>query len=1166
MLNLFKTESRFSGKNYFLKVLKLTALYTVLGFLLQGLFVNLLLAFSPTEAQNLKDIRVNLNVVNVSLEQVLQIIEQKTDFKFNYIKEEIPLNERATVIVEDESLYNILEVFAKDYGLTFNRINNQIVIKKAENGETEKITVVEIGSVKGTVIDANTKQPLIGATVILKPFSIGGMTDENGAYSITVPSNLIGKKATLETSYVGYLKVTIDLVLSGDITQDIALKEDILQMQTVVVTGMGVEIEKQKLGVTIGNVSSEAVVNSKALDVISAIQGKVANVEITTSSGEPGASSYIRIRGSHSITGGTQPLIVVDGSPINNSEIGSSTGGYTQMNRAMDINPKDIESIDVLKGPAAAALYGARAQNGVILIKTKSGKPGKAKVTYDASYTFDEITKVQPLQQIFGQGDKGITSKTAIGAWGPLLPEGTPTYNHEREMFQPGHTLDNNLSISGGNEWTTYYLSLGRTDSKSTLIGNSSYLRNSVNLKASQRINEDIKVTGSIHYVDTDAGKLRKGSSVSGLLTGSWRTPPDFDNSVYLDPVTGLHRSYRYQNPTALKVTRGYDNPYFIAYKQIFDSKVSRTFGNIRIDYDPLDWLNLSYTLGNDYSSDERKNVIPPSSSYRPNGQIITERLINRETDGNLLITAKRSFDFADTKATLMLGQNMNESKYNYFGTTGEDMAVYDFHQLDNTSSNLADEYQSIVRRESYFGQLTFDMFNQLYLTAGLRNDGSSTFGKSKKRHWYPKFSAAWEFSKQDIFANYSDWFNFGKLHFAYGEAGQEPEVYSTITAFTSSSTAYSDGWAATLTSNAYGYVGFYTSPTKGQTNILPQRSKEFEMGINLAFLNERVGLDFTYYNSKTTDVIYSLPIAPSTGSTSQVQNAGTIQNKGIEVGLNLQPINIPDFKWDINLLYASNTNKVLELPGAQYISLAGSAIGSSVVMEGQPFGIFYGSDYLRFGRNVVYNGVDIDKKYSGWQSGDLYIDATGYPVKDPQLRIIGDPNPDWTGSVRTSFTLFDNLQISALFDFFKGGDVSNGTVGALMYFGTAKETENRGQKTVFAGYGPGAGKEVALDQSYYQGIGSSFNGPASLAIEDGSYVKLREIAVAYTLRSELIKSWTSISTIDIRLSARNLYTWTKYKGIDPETNLAGTANGRGFDYFNNPQTRSIILSLRFNY
>lgn len=1028
------------------------------------------------------------------------------------------------------------------------------------------VNILLAASIKGTVTDASTKQPLIAANVILRPFILGASTDENGMFSIDIPPNLIGEKAILEIRYIGFQKATIELTLTGDITQNIALKEDILQMQTVVVTGMGMELEKQKLGVTIGNVSSEAVENSKALDVIQAIQGKVANVEIISSSGEPGSSSYIRIRGANSITGGTQPLIVVDGSPINNSEIGTSTGGYTQMNRASDINPKDIESVDVLKGPAAAALYGARAQNGVILIKTKSGKPGKPKVTYDVSYTFDEVTNVQPLQQIYGQGNKGVYSNTAVGAWGPLIPAGTPTYNHERDMFQTGHTLDNNLSISGGNEWTTYYLSLARTGTESTIIGNSSYLRNSVRLKASQRINKDINITGNIQYVDVNAERVRKGSSVSGLLTGSWRTPPDFDNSVYLDPVTGLHRSYRYQNPTILKRTRGYDNPFFIANEALNNSQVSRTFGNLKVEYDPLDWINLSYTLGQDYSMDERKTVIPPSSSYRPNGHIITERLMNSETDGNFLITAKRNFDFADTKATLMLGQNINERKYNYFGATGDDMAVYEFQQLDNTAASVPDEYESIVRTESYFGQLTFDLFNQLYLTAALRNDGSSTFGKSKKRHWYPKFSTAWEFSKLDFFTDYSDWFNFGKLHFAYGEAGQEPEVYSTITGFSSSPTAFGDGWAATLTSNAYGYSGFYTSLAKGQDNILPQRSKEIEMGINLAFLDERLGLELTYYNSKTTDAIYSLPLSPSTGSTSQLQNAGTIQNKGIELGINLQPISMPNFKWDINLLYASNKNEVLDLPGADFITLTGSAIGTSAVIEGQPYGVFRGSDYLRFGRGVIYNGVDIDNTYTNWKSGDLYIDATGYPVKDPELRIIGDPNPDWTGSIRTSFTLFDEIQISALFDFFQGGDVSNGTLGALMYFGTAKETENRGQKTVFEGYGPGAGKEVELDQSYYQGIGSSFNGPASLSIEDGSYVKLREIAVAYTLRSELIKSWISVSSVDIRLSARNLYTWTKYKGIDPETNLAGGVNARGFDYFNNPQTRSIILSLRFNY
>jgi hypothetical protein len=337
-------------------------------------------------------------------------------------------------------------------------------------------------------------------------------------------------------------------------------------------------------------------------------------------------------------------------------------------------------------------------------------------------------------------------------------------------------------------------------------------------------------------------------------------------------------------------------------------------------------------------------------------------------------------------------------------------------------------------------------------------------------------------------------------------------------------------------------------------------------MGFNLGLLDERIGLDFTYYNSKTTDAIYSLPLAPSTGSTSQIQNAGTIQNKGIELGINVQPVNTSDFKWDLNLLYARNRNKVLELPGVDYIRLTGSAVAQSSVIEGQPYGIFRGSDYLRFGRGVVYNGVDIDNTYSNWEPGDLYIAADGYPVRDPELRIIGDPNPDWTGSIRSSFTLFEDFQISTLFDFFQGGDVSNGTLGALIYFGTAEETENRGKKIVFDGDGPGAGEEVELNQSYYQGIGSSFNGPAVNSIEDGSYVKLREIAIAYTLRNELIKSWININSIDVRLSARNLYTWTKYKGIDPETNLAGTVNARGIDYFNNPQTRSIIFSLRFNY
>ncbi|MBM4171441.1 MAG: SusC/RagA family TonB-linked outer membrane protein [Ignavibacteria bacterium] len=1020
--------------------------------------------------------------------------------------------------------------------------------------------------VSGKVTDSKTGAPLIGANVILKPTAFGAATDVNGMFSIDVPRSRAGESMVLEVSYLGYQKASFPFELAGNLLQNVELKEDVLNLQTVVVTGMGAAIEKQKLGVTIGNVSSDAVVNSKALDVISAIQGKVANVEVTSASGEPGASTYIRIRGAHSITGGTQPLIVVDGSPVNNQEIGISVGGVTQMNRASDINPKDIESIDILKGAAAAALYGSRAQNGVVLITTKSGKPGKPKVSYDVSYSFDEITSVQPLQQKFGQGSGGVASTTSPFSWGPELAPGTPTYNHERNMFQTGNILDNNFTISGGNEWTTYYLSAGRTDQKGTIVGKSSYDRNSVRVKASQRISEKINVTGNIQFVDVSSERIQKGSNVSGLLLAAWRTPPSFDNSLYLDPTNGFHRSYRLQSPTTLKVGRGYDNPYFIVYEHVNDSEVGRTFGNIRVDFDPFDWLNISYTLGHDYTNDERRTVLPPSSSGAPTGQVTREKFSTQETDGNLVITVEQKFDFADMNATLLLGQNMNQRKYDAFSTTGNDMAVYGFNQLDNTASYTPDEFSSIVRSESFFGQLTLELYNQLFLTAALRNDGSSTFGKSQKRHWYPKVSAAWEFTKLDLFTEISDVLNFAKLRLAYGEAGQEPGVYTTITAFGSSTSAFGDGWGASFTSSAYGFGGFYTSGGKGQDKIKPQRSKEFELGLDLGLLDEKIGIEFTYYNSKTTDAIFSLPLAPSTGYTSQVQNAGTINNKGYELSITAQPINITNFKWDLGLIYAKNKNEVESLPGAEFISLGGFTSAHGSANQGYPLPMIRGYDYVRFGLGIVYNNVDIDKTYTGWKPGELYIHTTGYPVQDPQIRLIGNPNPDWTGSVRSTFTLFGEIEISALIDIKQGGDVWNGTKGAIMYFGTSQATADRGTKVIFEGKGPGAGKEVVKDQAYYTGVGSSFVGPSSANMEDGSYVKLREIAIAYTLRNEFIKDLVGISSIDFRLSARNLKTWTDYTGIDPETNLTGGTNLRGLDYFNNPQVRNIILSLRFNY
>jgi hypothetical protein len=474
------------------------------------------------------------------------------------------------------------------------------------------------------------------------------------------------------------------------------------------------------------------------------------------------------------------------------------------------------------------------------------------------------------------------------------------------------------------------------------------------------------------------------------------------------------------------------------------------------------------------------------------------------------------------------------------------------------------------------------DAYNQVSLSGALRYDGSSTFSQDEQMFWYPKASGAWEFTKLSPFSNISKWLSFGKIRAAYGVAGKQPGAYSMVTGY--STAALYDGWTYEegFRPTYGGYSGFWSSYLKGQDKIKPERTEEIEAGIDLAFLDSRVGLNVTYYEQHTTDAILEFPIARSTGYQNQLKNAGKIDNKGWEVGLDLQPVNIKNFKWDLGLIWARNRNMV-HLAGASDLLLGGFNGGAAYAADGYPMGMVRTTDWVRFGNGCTVenaNGatVDIDQVYAGqWKKGDMYINESGLPEMDPQERYTCDPNPDWTGSIRSEFTLFNKLTISALVDIKQGGDVWNGTKGALYLFGTNEETDceavdangvlRRGRWQTFEGVGPGAGTAVFLDENWYsKGLGNQFNGPSSPGVEDGSYVKLREIAVAYKIIHPSITKWTGLSSIDVRLSARNIATWTDYTGIDPETNLAGNAEWRGLDFFNNPMTRSYLVTLRLNY
>lgn len=1026
------------------------------------------------------------------------------------------------------------------------------------------------GIIKGKVVEEGTGLPLIGTNISLVGTTLGAASDREGAFAIRgVPPGTY----TILVRFMGYKSVSKEIVVSAsqEVTADFELKVDVLKLDEIVVTGMGGTQIKEKLGVTISKVDAEELIESDENNIVAAMSGKIANVEITSFSGEPGATKFIRIRGQNTISGNTEPLFVIDGIPVDNSTRGITNGGSVSSNRISDLNPEDIASMDVLKGAAAAAIYGSRAANGVILITTKSGRPGQTKISYKTSYSWDKVNRSVPLQTRFGQGDKGVYKKNNSGSWGPELDASTPVYDHSMEMWdQIGNTADNNLTVSGGNDMTTYFTSFGYIDQNGPFVGNSdSYQKYSFRLKGSQVINDKLKVDGNIAFAKVKSNFLTNRSDVSGITVGVFRTPPDFNNWPYLDPETGLHRSYRYSTPTELRKSRGYENPFFSAYEKIRESKVGRAFGNFTVQYDPMDWVNVNYTLGSDYSDDDKTSVNPVSSTANSgDGSMTRTNYIYHEVDNNLVATFELERYLTklnrNLSGTFMTGYNFNSRSFKMLETTGDIFITPGYNQLDNMVTITADEYESLIHTESFFGQATFDLYQQLYLTGAIRNDGSSTFGANERRHWFPKFSAAWEFTKFSKMPKIP-YFNFGKLRFAYGEAGSQPEVYSTTTGYISGNK--SGFWTGTLNAGSYdGVGGFYSSTISPAKDLRPERTKEYEIGTNIGFWDSRLGIDLTYYKSRSEDVLFSITVPPSTGYSQRTANGAIIENKGWELEFDINPVKTKIISWDLGVVWATNENKCVDMRGAEMISYLSWSMLSSVAAEGYPLGQFFGRDYIRFGRGSSYtlnNGtkINIDEAYPNAPAGTVFINEAGYPEADAEFRFMKDPNPDWTAGIRNEFTFLGKVKVSAFIDIKQGGYVWNGTRQNLTNMGTHKDTENRGSTTVFEGVGPGAGTVVELDQNWYKGAGYLVTYPF---IEDASYVRLREISISYNIKNKYV-SYFGLSDIDVRLSGRNLHLWTDYTGIDPETNLNNT-NGRGMDYFNMPNTKSYVLTLRFNY
>jgi outer membrane receptor protein involved in Fe transport len=536
------------------------------------------------------------------------------------------------------------------------------------------------------------------------------------------------------------------------------------------------------------------------------------------------------------------------------------------------------------------------------------------------------------------------------------------------------------------------------------------------------------------------------------------------------------------------------------------------------------------------------------------------------------------------------VGQNLNSTNYRQIYDLGNTLITPKPFVITNTVSVDANDNETLIHRESYFGQATADLWDQLFLTGAMRNDGFSTFGNSNRRHWFPKASAAWTFTK--AIAGLSSKIDFAKVRAAYGETGREPNVYSTLNTFSVGRfTEYGGDASGVLRTIYLGQAGLIGPDSIGSDSLRPERTKEFEGGLDFGLFKGWMDMGISYYDSKTSDVIFEAPTPPSSGSQAIIANAATITNKGWEITSNLHPIRGQNVNWNIGLVWGRNRNLVTDLNGTNDILVGSQAIITTVARVGFPTGALAGFDFVRCGRGLTVNDVNIDQADvahggclgadgSAPKSGALFIAGSGFPVLDADnLRVMGSAQPDWNGSIHTDVTLAKHWNVSALLDIKHGGQAYNGTRGALYVYGTHKDTEIRNQTFVFgpsaggvrgfhgdaAVAGPGAGLPVIIDQNWFENDGGAFGGNAVDFVEDAGFTKLREVSVAYTFDQPWVSRSLGLSSIDLRFAGRNLKTWTHYSGLDPETQLGGATLVGGFDWFNNPQTRSFVVTVGLN-
>ncbi len=943
--------------------------------------------------------------------------------------------------------------------------------------------------IKGQVTDENG-EPLPAANILVKGTQYGTITDDDGAYILSIPAP--EGEIIIEAYYIGYQtgQQTVSPT-SGTVTVNFALKLDAVQGDEIVVTGTSIATARKQLGNAVATVDVKEIRESGARSLDQALSGKIPGAFVQQNSGNPAGGISVRLRGTGTVLGSADPLYIVDGVIVNNdSPVLLLLGGYAQ-NRLVDINPEDIERIEVVKGAAAAALYGSRANNGVIQIFTKRGRQGRPRITYSSKMLFNSLRKKFPVN---------MYPYKMVGD--SLVP--VQRYDWQDFIFQTGIGNEHYLSVAGGTPTTSYFAS-GSYFSNEGIIKNSNFKRASARIRVDQVLNSWANLTVSGNYIYSWSHEIPNGGLASnyGALTGFIFGPNTIDPRP--DPVTG-----KYPKPILA-------NPLEVIDKFDFNQRINRFIGSAKLILTPFKGWSFDYTLGIDTYDQDATAFIPIGTTAPGLANGFSRHAkydvlqLNNDVNLRYQTTIGRSIE-----STTLLGGTLQYERFQTLAAEAKDLSPV-VQIVPGGATQAIGESRGERVIYGFFAQQTFGFKNRLFATFAGRLDASSVFGENERWQFYPKASFSYVLSEENFWKDgaLGNYLPFFKLRASVGESGGLTAIgpYDRFTKYVPVSYDSKSG--------------LIPSTQLGAEDIRPERQREVELGIDFGLWHNRIGVEFTYYNQNTTDLLLFRTIAPSTGFTRKLQNVGTLKNQGIELLVRAIPVDNAKVRWTSTITYARNRNEVSGIE--EDILRFSSGWGLVAAANGYPLPVLYGT---RYERNP---------------DGSIKLDADGLPVRAAERGIIGDPNPDWTGSWINEFRIMKNWSVRVQLDAVWGQDVLNFTrrLGSLFVFGTSKdyEKELRGELP------PGYTRRVF-------GIFEHW-------VEDGSFVKLRELSLSYTWYP---KRFTTVKSVRFSLIGRNLFSWDNYSGFDPEVNVGGQRTVvRGFDFLEVPIPRTIQLGITLN-